>query len=279
MGVLSNLRANLKISPENYGLENDYATRIQKHVKGFLTRNAFKRDIMHIKNEIKNRKSSITDLKKSKSKSSAFGSRHSFDLDEHALKNVLSDDLFEDAILLSNFNKINSHKTDDEFEVKLTNKNFSVISRDAPKDSKDSSSKVNKLNDSDIKSEIEYNKSAEFAVSKKLHESDHIRTEYDKSESRKFYETGHETIKTDIESKHNESKKFGASIKTELSQTTKSVNANRFNSYMNNYEDKPNDDLDESDKYTADFEATGSASRYDELVVPKGESVLSLIHI
>lgn len=71
MGVLSNLRSNLKISQENQGLENDYATRIQKHVKGQLTRNAFKRDIMHIKNEIKKNKSSVLELKqKSKSKSS-----------------------------------------------------------------------------------------------------------------------------------------------------------------------------------------------------------------
>lgn len=193
---------------------------------------------MHIKNEIKSRKASITELKqKSKTKSSNYGSRHSFELDEHALKNVISDDLFEDAILLSNFNKNKSNKGDDDLEVKLTNKNFSVISKEA----KDSNNKKNKnlnLNDSfksDIKSEIEYNKSAEFAISKKFNESEHIKTEYDKSESRKFYETANETIKTDIESKYNESKKFAGSIKTEIPETARSAsNINSFYSVRGN---------------------------------------------
>lgn len=63
MGVLSNLRSNLKISQEYLGLENDYATRIQKHVRGLLTRNAFKRDIMHIKNQVKRNKSSVLEMK------------------------------------------------------------------------------------------------------------------------------------------------------------------------------------------------------------------------
>jgi hypothetical protein len=63
--------------------------------------------------------------------------------------------------------------------------------------------------------------------SKKLYESDNIKTELDKSESRRFQETNI-TIKTDLESRHNASKKFDDTIKTEV--TAKS-NKNRYNSY------------------------------------------------
>lgn len=63
---------------------------------------------MHIKNEIKKNKSSVLELKqKSKSKSSIQGSRQSIELDEHALKNIISDDIFEDAIMLTGLNKKN----------------------------------------------------------------------------------------------------------------------------------------------------------------------------
>jgi len=41
MGVLGHTRKSLNINVENYGWENDYATQIQKHVKGFLTRKKF----------------------------------------------------------------------------------------------------------------------------------------------------------------------------------------------------------------------------------------------
>jgi len=60
-----------------------------------------------------------------------------------------------------------------------------------------------------------------------MHESDNIRTELDKSESKRFHETN-VTIKTELaESKsHNESKKFQDTIKTELTSKSK----NRYNS-------------------------------------------------
>jgi len=49
MGVLGQTRKSLNINPQNYGWENDYATQIQKHVKGFLTRKKFNSDIQMIK--------------------------------------------------------------------------------------------------------------------------------------------------------------------------------------------------------------------------------------
>jgi len=131
MGVLSNLRSNLKISQEYLGLENDYATRIQKHVRGLLTRNAFKRDIMHIKNQVKRNKSSLLELKhKNKSLTGSTHLRNSLPMDEHALRNVISDDIFEDAILLANLGKsMTGGRGQEDLEVKVkSSKAFSVIS-------------------------------------------------------------------------------------------------------------------------------------------------------
>lgn len=136
------------------GLENDYATRIQKHVRGYLTRNVFKRDIMHIKNQVKRNKSSMLEIKH-KSKS-LVGSRNSLQIDEHALRNVISDDVFEDAIMLANFGKTGSKIGDEDLEVKVkSSRAFSVISDN--KDTKDTK-KYKNMNESmrsEIKSEID----------------------------------------------------------------------------------------------------------------------------
>lgn len=136
------------------GLENDYATRIQKHVRGYLTRNVFKRDIMHIKNQVKRNKSSMLEMKH-KSKS-LVGSRNSLQIDEHALRNVISDDVFEDAIMLANFGKTGSKIGDEDLEVKVkSSRAFSVISDN--KDTKDTK-KYKNMNESmrsEIKSEID----------------------------------------------------------------------------------------------------------------------------
>jgi hypothetical protein len=225
MGVLSNLRSHLKISQEYLGLENDYATRIQKHVRGFLTRNVFQRDIMHIRNQVKRNKASILEMK-SKNRGGSQQFRNSLQLDEHALRNVISDDVFEDAILLTTLNKTGSYHTADQvdFDVKVkSSRNFSIVSHEGKDTKKKHKESMNESRGSEIKSEIDYTNSAEFMHSKKLYESDNIKTELDKSESRRFQETNI-TIKTDIESRHNASKKFDDTIKTEV--TAKS-NKNR----------------------------------------------------
>lgn len=144
----------------------------------------------------------------------------------------------------------------EDLEVKVkSSKTFSVISDG--KDGKEEGKKYKSMNESirsEIRSEIDYTKSAEFIRSNKMHESDNIKTELDKSESKRFHETN-VTIKTELaESKsNNESKKFQDTIKTEITSKSK----NRYNSY--------GPDIDEdihTDEYSDDFDATvGSQMR------------------
>jgi len=92
---------------------------------------------------------------KHKSKS-LVGSRNSLQIDEHALRNVISDDVFEDAIMLANFGKTGSKIGDEDLEVKVkSSRAFSVISDN--KDTKDTK-KYKNMNESmrsEIKSEID----------------------------------------------------------------------------------------------------------------------------